>query len=141
MPQKHRTLALTKKNYLYAFTLLPNFTFPQIFFTPTPYKRLTDTRPLLKDIILALIKNEQESIYICSFHLSLGSVGEALVEQKNKGLLIEVITNQLEKNSPTIWIVPAELQAQGISVLSPQNEAFEQMHHKFFIFKKNFTNM
>ncbi len=127
----------TKKNYLYAFTLLPSFTFPQIFFTPTPYKRLTDTRPLLKDIIIALIKNEQESIYICSYHLSLGSVGQALIEQKNKGVLVQVITNQLEKNSPTQWIVPAELQSQGISVLSPQNDAFEQMHHKFFIFKKN----
>src|SRR5438045_4114271 len=35
----------TKKNYLYAFMLLPNFAFPQIFFTPTPYQRLTDKRP------------------------------------------------------------------------------------------------
>lgn len=127
----------TKKNLLYAFTLLPNFAFPQIFFTPTPYQRLTDKRPLLKDILIALIKNEQEAIYICSFHLTLNSVGQALVEQKNKGVLVNIITNQLDQNHPKLWMLPAGLQHQGISVLSPQNDKFEQMHHKFFIFKKN----
>lgn len=127
----------TKKNLLYAFTLLPNFSFPQVFFTPIPYQRLTDKRPLLKDILIALIKNEQEEIYISSFHLTLGSVGQALVEQKDKGVVVQVITNQLDKNNPKLWMLPAELQYQGISVVSPQNDNFEQMHHKFFIFKKN----
>lgn len=133
----HIQITAKKKNLLYAFMLLPNFTFPQIFFTPIPYQRLTDKRSLLKDILIALIKNEQEGIYICSFHLTLGSVGQALIEQKNKGVLVQVITNQIDRNHPNLWIIPAELQHQGISVLSPQNEKFEQMHHKFFIFKKN----
>ena len=132
----HRNI-ITKKNYLYAFTFLPNFTFPQIFFTPTPYQRLTDKRSLLKNILISLIKNEQEEIFICSFHLTLSSLGQALVEQKNKGILVHVITNQIDKNNPAQWMLPAELQHQGISVLSPQNDRFEQMHHKFFIFKKN----
>jgi len=126
-----------KKNLLYAFTLLPNFSFPQIFFTPIPYQRLADKRPLLKDILIALIKNEQEEICISSFHLTLGSVGQALLEQRDKGVVVQVITNQLDQNHPKLWMLPAELQHQGISVLSPQNDKFEQMHHKFFIFKKN----
>lgn len=127
----------TKKNYLYAFMLLPNFIFPQIFFTPIPYQRLTDKRPLLKDILIALIKNEQEGIYISSFHLTLSSIGKALLEEKNKGVVVQAIVNQPEKGNPGLWSLPAELQHQGISVLSPQNDRFEQMHHKFFIFKKN----
>jgi len=130
----------TKKNYLYAFMLFPQPVFPQIFFSPTPYKRLSDTRLDLKNIIATLIQNEQEKIYVCCYHLSLKHIANELIQQKNKGTPIEIIVNQFEKDRTNAWIVPSELQHMGIAVLSPQNDPFEQMHHKFFIFKKNIFN-
>lgn len=126
-----------KKNYLHAFLFFSNHLFPQAFFSPNPYKRLSDTRPDLQEIITTLIQSEQEKIYICCYHLSLKSIANSIIQQKNNGVAIEVIVNQFEKERPNTWLVPSELQNIGITTLSPQNDPYEQMHHKFFIFKKN----
>ena len=130
--------ALIKLNYLDAFRYIPQFTFPQAFFTPIPYNnRTNDDRPELYKILEALIKNEKEKIYVCCYHFTIKSLAETLVAQKNKGISVEFITNQPEKNKPNDQFLLTNIRENGISVLSPQNDKFEQMHHKFFIFKNN----
>ncbi len=125
------------ENYLFAYEGIPQFKFPQVFFSADPYNRPADTRPDLSLIIAGLIKNEKEKIYVCCFHFTLGSLGEALVEQKDKGVSVEIITNQSQGSKPQDKFIITKLQESGIPVLSPQNDKFEQMHHKFFIFQKN----
>ncbi len=127
----------TIKNCLFAYQSIPQFSFPQAFFTADPYNRPADTRPDLSLIIAGLIKNEKEKIYVCCFHFTLGSLAEALVEQKDKGVSVEIITNQSQGSNPQDKFIITNLQESGIPVLSPQNDKFEQMHHKFFIFQKN----
>lgn len=137
-PLFHANL-ITKKNYLYAFKFLPQLTLPQAFFTPVPYKRLSDKRPNLDQIIEALVRNEQEKIYVCCYHFKAKSLAESLFNQKNKGVSIEIIANQ-SQGKPEDWWILTNLKNNNIPVFSPQNDKFEQMHHKFFIFKKNLLN-
>ena len=131
---------IIKTNYLSAFRFFPQFTFPSLFFSPTPYKRLSDKRPYLKEILTMLIENEQEKIYVCCYHITLASIGEALLEQKKKGIPIEIITNHSQGNTQDSWFTLTTLKNNGIPVLFPRNDEYEQMHHKFFIFKKNIFN-
>jgi phosphatidylserine/phosphatidylglycerophosphate/cardiolipin synthase-like enzyme len=131
---------IAKKNLLYAFTLFPKLAFPQAFFTAVPYMRIKDKRPYLHKIIEAFVNNEQEGILVCCFHVTLRSLGEALIAQKEKGISIEVVTNQSQGSKKEDSRIIEQLEAKNIPILSPKNKKYEQMHHKFFIFKRNLLN-
>ena len=125
---------------LQALQLLSDFIFPKIFFTPQPYNRLVDRRPYLDTIIIKLINAEQEKIYVCCFHLALTEIAQALINAKNRGVSIEVITDKSYTTIQANIFAIKILKDNGITVQSPNNDPGEQMHHKFFIFKKNILN-
>jgi phosphatidylserine/phosphatidylglycerophosphate/cardiolipin synthase-like enzyme len=124
-------------NLLYTFKFLPALTFPQALFTHPPYKNVLN-RQNLDEALKSLIANEQEKIYVCCFHITLRSVANSLVNAKNNGIAIDIIIDQeqLHKDLAAINII----RENKIAVLAPQNDKFEHMHHKFFIFKKNILN-
>jgi len=124
-------------NVLYTFKFLPALIFPQALFTHPPYKDVLN-RQNLDEVLKSLIANEQEKIYVCCFHITLRGVANSLVNAKNNGVAIDIITDQeqLYKDPAAINII----RENKISVLAPQNDKFENMHHKFFIFKNNIFN-
>ena len=50
---------------------------------------------------------------------------------------IDIIADQDQGKSLNAKWVLTILQEKDIPIASPKNDTFEQMHHKFFIFKKN----
>lgn len=129
--------------YLYALKFLPNLTFPQTIFTPAPlcdYQlQSKDTRVKPDQVLVVLIKNEQKKISLCCYHIGLDSVVEALAHQKNKGVAIEVITNQTQGDKTPNSPATVFLMKNGITVLAPKKQ-YEQMHEKFVIFDDNLLN-
>ena len=122
------------------FTVLPDLDFPQAIFTNapsnTPYKN-TKLHPDPDEIIAAIIRNEQFKISICCFHLLSDHISKALIHKKKKGVAVELITDQTQGNGKNANKTIKELLNNGIVVLAPQNHKYEQMHHKFFLFKHN----
>ena len=117
-----------------AFIVLPTIRFPLALFTPRPYDRLKDKRPDLDETLNALIANEKEKIYVCSYHMNLPSVTDALIHINSTGIPVDVITDK--KNVRAL----NALTNNGITVRAPRNDDGEEMHHKFFIFKNNILN-
>lgn len=130
----------TKKitNYLLAFKFLKKLTFPQALFNPRPYCA-TDLRPKLDTVLEAIIMNEQEKISACCFHITLFNVAQALVNQKNEGVTVEVLTNQKQGEHNPVLHALIHLIENNIPVSYPKtaNKDFETNHHKFLVFKNN----
>lgn len=132
------------KNLLKAFQLLKGFRFPQALFTQQPYNG--NPAQSLDMVLEALIENEQEQVQVCCYHLTLHNIAEALVNQMNKGVAIEVVTNQkqgdIRPDKPTKAVLHTlkHLVKNGIAVVAPKNNGYEDNHHKFFIFTSNVTN-
>ncbi len=124
-------------NYLYAFKFLKKLTFPQALFTPRPYFRNNDLRPNLDRVLEAIIMNEQEKISVCCFHITLFNIAQALVNQKNEGVSVEVLTNQKQSETNPVLHAITHLIENDISVACPKTRDYETNHHKFLIFKNN----
>ncbi|HJZ24324.1 MAG TPA: phospholipase D-like domain-containing protein [Candidatus Babeliales bacterium] len=123
--------------YLYALKFLPNFTFPQVMFTPAPlcnYQQ--DLRIKPDQALIALIKNEQTGIHVCCYHITIANIAKALIKKAKSGVSVEIITDQSQGRNDKDYCTVKTLIDSGISVLSPQ-KVYEQMHHKFFIFDSN----
>jgi len=123
--------------YLYAFKTLPKLTFPQAFFTNAPYVKDLQPKTTPNQALIALIKNEQDTVSICCFSFDLMTIAEALVSKKKDGILVEVITDQEQGQKPNALKVINLLRDNNINVLSPQGDNFEHCHHKFSLFKRN----
>ncbi len=121
---------------LYALKTLPKLTFPQAFFTNAQRYRDAHQNQTPDQALLTLIKNEQEKISICCYHFDLENIAAKLICKKNKGIIVEVLTDQRQKNLKAINL----LVNNGISVSAPQNDSYEMNHHKFTLFKRNLFN-
>jgi|GEM_PF-2645632 len=121
---------------LYALKTLPKLTFPQAFFTNAQRYRIPNAKPTPDKALLALIKNEQEKISVCCYNFDLECIAKKLVHKKNKGIIVEVIIDQDQKNLGVLKL----LINGGISVLAPQNDPYEHNHHKFSLFQCNLFN-
>lgn len=124
---------------LYAFKFLKKFTFPQVLFSPRPYR--DDLRPSLDKVLEALIMNEQQKISICCFHLTLYNIADTLVRQKNMvGVTIELVTDQKQgRTNPPLQALK-HLVNSDILVFAPRSRNYETNHHKFIIFNCNILN-
>ena len=123
---------------LKTLTILPKLTFPQAFFTQAPYTK--DPRITLDQILARFIKNEQQQISACCYHITLDTISKALINKKNKGITIEVATNQNQGDQLNASKEISTLINNNIPVFWPHNDNYEQMHHKFFIFERNILN-
>jgi hypothetical protein len=122
------------EHLLHAVKLIKKFKFPQVHFTPRPYSN--DPRPSLDSILETLIMNEQKGISVCCFHITLYNIAERLVDQKNEGVQIELVTNQTQGDTAPLQGLKHMID-NGISLMTPRNRSYEMNHHKFFIFTSN----
>ena len=128
-------------SYLYAFKFLENFKFPRPLFTYPPYHHRGNpeigANTSLNLTLDALIKNEQEGILICCFHMSDYDIAKSLMIKNKSGVPVEIITNQ---DQATALAAIKLLIRSGTPVSCPKSHRFETNHHKFFIFKRNILN-
>lgn len=136
----HLKVLNSNSQFLKLFNVLPDLHFPQAVFTDIPYTKKNIQRPNLDEIIATLINTEQEKVSICCYHLLSDPIKKALIQQQKQGISIEIITDQKQGNKDCHYKTVKELINNKISVLAPQNDKYEQMHHKFFIFKRNISN-
>ncbi len=122
------------KNLFYAFKFFKQFKFPQVFFSPRPYTN--DPRPSLDKILEVLIINENASICACCFHITLYNVAQHLVDQKEQGVVVDVLTNQKQGENVPLQAIKLLLR-NGIPVAAPRNKSYETNHHKFLVFGSN----
>lgn len=123
------------ENLLQALKLMKKFKFPQVHFNPQPYNT-NDPQVSLESILETLIMNEQKGISVSCFHLTLYNIAKHLVDQKNEGVHIEVVTNQTQGNTAPLQGLK-HIVDNGIVLMAPKNKTYETNHHKFFIFTSN----
>ncbi len=94
----------------------------------------------IQEQLISLIQQEHKKIQIAVFRLSDKQIAQALIEQKNKGITIEIITDSggldsritkillLHQAKIPIFIYPTNSTNQGL------------MHHKFCLFFENSSN-
>ena len=95
----------------------------------------------MRGILLDLIACEQEAVYVAAFLLTDEVVARALVEAKDRGVAVEVVTDRFccKGRHGKVDL----LSDKGINVLvyvgqySTNKNMSDIMHHKFIIFKKN----
>ena len=122
------------EHLLHAVKLMKKFKFPQVHFTPRPYNN--DPRPSLDSILETLIMNEQKGISVSCFHITLFNIAQRLVDQKNEGVHIEVVTNQTQGDTAPLQGLKHVVD-NGIALMAPRNRSYEMNHHKFFVFTSN----
>ncbi len=98
--------------------------------------------PSIMEVLIKLINSEKESIRCAMYRFSLKEVMQALIRAKTKKsvqsrlLLDGECLNKKEKTYP---LIPHFIEA-GIEVRANiPSRPYASMHHKFFIFEKNFT--
>lgn len=104
----------------------------QVFFSPDD-----DTRGILLDLIAC----ERGAIYIAAFLLTDEVIAHALIEAKERGVVVQVVTDRLccRGRHGKIGL----LYNQGVNVLvycgryRNNKNMSDIMHHKFIVFKKN----
>ncbi|MFH1254774.1 MAG: phospholipase D-like domain-containing protein [bacterium] len=128
-------------SYLNAFKVLENFKFPRPLFTYPPYHHRSNpeigANTSLNLALDALIKNEQEGILICCFHMSDSDIAKSLMFKNKHGVPVEIVTNQEQAGDLAAIKL---LIRSGTPVSCPNSHRFEMNHHKFIIFKRNILN-
>lgn len=94
----------------------------------------------VRDLLLNLIDAEQKSIYIAAFLLTDATVSRALLTAKNRGVDVQLVTDQFCCKSRHGRV--GVLHDGGIDVLvyfgeQSGNNMSDIMHHKFIVFGKN----
>lgn len=103
---------------------------PQVFFSPDHN---------LEKIFTSLIDQEQESIKIAVYFFTNQDIAKSLMHAANRGIAIEIITDQSCIDSKFNKI--KHLQEHGIPIFVYQtNQLNSLMHNKFAIFGKNKEN-
>jgi len=124
-----------------AFKFLENFKFPRTLFTYQPYHHIMNPKiganAPLNLVLDTLIKNEQEGILVCCFHISDYDIAQSLINTNKKRIPVEIVTNQQQAGDLTA--IKLLIQSE-ISVSCPNSHRYEMNHHKFIIFKRNILN-
>lgn len=100
--------------------------FPFVYFSPADN---------IRKKLLALIKQEKESIKIAAYFITDKTIVDELGKAKSRGVAIEVVVDKLSLENG--WGKVTLLQSYGIPVYVYDGGTQSIMHNKFFIFGKN----
>lgn len=90
-------------------------------------------------VLMHLIMNEQTCIKAAIFSFTDGDIAKALIEAKNRGVIVEVIADASYLRDKYTKIALLKENGITICVYNPNNKAFinDIMHNKFVLFSKN----
>ena len=96
---------------------------------------LFSPRGQIKETIIETINNSEHSIHIAVFIFTSGDIAEALLNAKNRGVKIRIITD--EKQGRTQHPIQDFLQEEGFNMQYLKGNVGGVMHHNFAIFDDN----
>lgn len=91
----------------------------------------------VKQLLLALIESEQSEILAAQYRVTDKDLAQALIKAQQRGVKVEIITDKSCYAEPYEKVT--KLTLNNIKVI-PYSKPFSIMHHKYWIFKKNFAN-
>ncbi len=115
-------------------TQLVEASMPCVFFSPDDN---------IINLLIDCIKHEQQSIKMAIYMITQKTVAQALVDAHNRGVRIEIITDNFCSKSESGAIALLKRHKMPIYVYSGHSEIAkisDIMHHKFIIFEKNIQN-
>ena len=104
----------------------------QVYFTRPRYpERRSERRGGLDETIAADIDKAQQSLDVASFDFDLPLIAAALRRAQERGVLVRVVVDGENLETPEVAQVVSELEDADIGVTVDQREAF--MHNKFIV--------